>query len=115
MNSSTGETLICENEKPLMIVKIKLLTGREIEIDILPDDTVLSLKRKIQEEEFFPPAQQKLVYAGKVMAGDNDKLATYGIAPNSVVHMIVALRGGQVQMRGALPEHLPSPQNRGCA
>lgn len=77
-----------------MIVKIKLLTGREIEVDALPDDTVLSLKQKIQKEESFPPAQQKLVYAGKVMANDDDKLSDYRIAPNSVVHMIVALRGG---------------------
>lgn len=77
-----------------MIVKIKLLTGREIEVDVLPDDTVLSLKHRIQEVESFPPAQQKLVYAGKVMTNDDDKLSDYWIVPNSVVHMIVALRGG---------------------
>lgn len=77
-----------------MIVKIKLLTGREIKIETLPDEKVISLKQKIQEEEFFPPVQQKLVYGGKVLANDEDTLSLHGITSNSVIHMVVALRGG---------------------
>ena len=77
-----------------MMVKIKLLTGREIEVEISAGETVASLKKKIQIEEFFPPEQQKLVYAGKVMTDDGELLSSYEVAPNSVIHMIVALRGG---------------------
>lgn len=86
-----GKSLL---EAPAMAVKIKLLTGREIEIETSPGETVGSLKQKIQQEEFFPPEQQKLVYAGRVMGNNSDLLSSYEIAPNSVIHMIVALRGG---------------------
>lgn len=77
-----------------MLIKIKLLTGREIKIDVSSDEKVISLKQKIQEEEFFPPTQQKLVYGGKVLTNDEDSLSSHGITSNSVIHMIVALRGG---------------------
>lgn len=47
-----------------MTVKVKTLTGREIEIDIEPTDTVERIKERVEEKEGIPPIQQRLIFAG---------------------------------------------------
>ncbi|CBJ30130.1 Ubiquitin family protein [Ectocarpus siliculosus] len=37
---------------------------------MVPSNTVLDLKRKVQEEEGIPPDQQKAVFAGKLLEND---------------------------------------------
>jgi ubiquitin-like protein Nedd8 len=44
-----------------MIVKVKTLTGKQIEIDIEPDDKVSQLKERVEEKEGIPPAQQRFL------------------------------------------------------
>lgn len=48
-----------------MTVKVKTLTGREIEIDIEPTDTVERIKERVEEKEGIPPIQQRLIFAGE--------------------------------------------------
>ena len=50
-----------------MIIKVKTLTGKQIEIDIEPTDTVLQIKGRVEEKEGIPPAQQRLIFGGKQM------------------------------------------------
>jgi ubiquitin-like protein Nedd8 len=45
---------------------VKTLTGKEIEIDIEPNDTVKRIKERVQEKEGIPPEQQRLIYSGVV-------------------------------------------------
>lgn len=45
---------------------MKTLTGKEIEIDIEPNDTVKRIKERVQEKEGIPPEQQRLIYSGVV-------------------------------------------------
>ena len=47
-----------------MTIKVKTLTGREIEIDIEPTDTVERIKERVEEKEGIPPIQQRLIFAG---------------------------------------------------
>eukprot|EP00892_Ulva_mutabilis_P012792 jgi/Ulvmu1/9886/UM057_0042.1 len=76
-----------------MTVKVKTLTGREIEIDIEPTDTVERIKERVEEKEGIPPIQQRLIFAGKQM--NDDKTAKeYNIEGGSVLHLVLALRGG---------------------
>lgn len=54
-----------------MMIKVKTLTGKEVEIDIEPSDTVLRIKERVEEKEGIPPVQQRWVLAvlGRVCVG----------------------------------------------
>jgi hypothetical protein len=40
-------------------LQVKTLTGKEIEIDIEPNDTVQRIKERVEEKEGIPPVQQR--------------------------------------------------------
>ena len=42
-----------------MMIKVKTLTGKEIEIDIEPNDTIERIKERVEEKEGIPPIQQR--------------------------------------------------------
>lgn len=74
-------------------IKVKTLTGKEVEIDIEPHDTIERIKQRVEEKEGIPPIQQRLIYGGKQM--NDDKTAReYNIEGGSVLHLVLALRGG---------------------
>lgn len=76
-----------------MLIKVKTLTGKEIEIDIEPTDKVERIKERVEEKEGIPPAQQRLIFSGKQM--NDDKTASeYKVTGGSVLHLVLALRGG---------------------
>ena len=75
------------------IIKVRTLTGKEIEIDIDLTDTMQRVKERVEEKEGIPPVQQRLIFAGKQM--NDDKTAKdYNIEGGSVLHLVLALRGG---------------------
>uniref|UniRef100_A0A915CLH7 Ubiquitin-like protein NEDD8 n=1 Tax=Ditylenchus dipsaci TaxID=166011 RepID=A0A915CLH7_9BILA len=76
-----------------MLIKVKTLTGKEIELDIEPTDRVDRIKEKVEEKEGIPPPQQRLIFAGKQM-NDDKTAAEYKVAGGSVLHLVLALRGG---------------------
>ncbi|KAJ6412450.1 hypothetical protein OIU84_005493 [Salix udensis] len=75
------------------MIKVKTLTGKEIEIDIEPNDTIDRIKERVEEKEGIPPVQQRLIYAGKQL-GDDKTARDYNIEGGSVLHLVLALRGG---------------------
>jgi len=103
-----------------MLIKVKTLTGKEIEIDIEPTDKVsLSclcgftgrllvdrdlvlplqverIKERVEEKEGIPPPQQRLIFSGKQM-NDEKTAADYKVQGGSVLHLVLALRGGKQQ------------------
>lgn len=111
--------LECCSLKGGMMIKVKTLTGKEIEIDIEPSDTVERIKERVEEKEGIPPVQQRyvvvllfhqasinvwivsrdvyncrLIFAGKQM--NDDKMAKeYHVEGGSVLHLVLALRGGR--------------------
>ncbi|KAJ6938955.1 hypothetical protein NC651_005407 [Populus alba x Populus x berolinensis] len=74
------------------MIKVKTLTGKEIEIDIEPTDTIDRIKEQVEEKEGIPPVQQRLIYAGKQL-GDDKTARDYNIEGGSVLHPVLALRG----------------------
>ena len=116
------------------MIKVKTLTGKEIEIDIEPSDTIERIKERVEEKEGIPPVQQRcgtpvacaldsrlshteprlaivwvplplpsptatpspprsLIFGGKQM--NDEKLAKeYNVEGGSVLHLVLALRGG---------------------
>jgi len=76
-----------------MLIKVKTLTGKEIEIDIEPLDKVERIKERVEEKEGIPPPQQRLIFSGKQM-NDEKTAADYKVQGGSVLHLVLALRGG---------------------
>lgn len=80
-----------------MNLKLKSLTGKDKIITIDASSTVNELKQKIEEYEMIPPSQQRLICAGKVLVQGEKTLQQYKIASNSVIHFVLALKGGNKQ------------------
>ncbi|KAJ2485240.1 hypothetical protein IWW37_005997 [Coemansia sp. RSA 2050] len=61
---------------------------------IKTDIKVLEIKQAIEEKEGIPPAQQRLIYGGVQMSDDKYAIRDYKIEGGSVLHLVLALRGG---------------------
>lgn len=76
-----------------MLVKVKLLTGTQTEIDIDSTDTIARIKERVEEKDGIDPRQQRLIFGGKQLA-DDKRADEYNIEGGSVLHLVIALRGG---------------------
>ncbi|AXA50779.1 ubiquitin-like protein Nedd8 [Malassezia restricta] len=76
-----------------MLIKVKTLTGKEIELHVESTDKILRIKERVEEKEGIPPAQQRLIFGGKQMA-DDKVVKDYGIEGGTVLHLVLSLRGG---------------------
>lgn len=65
----------------------------QIEIDIEPTDKVERIKERVEEKEGIPPQQQRLIFSGKQM-NDEKTAQDYKVQGGSVLHLVLALRGG---------------------
>lgn len=64
-------------------------------MDIEPSDTIERIKERVEEKEGIPPVQQRLIYAGKALTDDKEA-REYNIEGGSVLHLVLALRGGSM-------------------
>lgn len=80
-----------------MQVFVKTLTGKTISVDCEPDESIESLKAKINEKEGIPPEEQRIIFGGKQL--DSLKsLSDYDIEEDSTVHLVLRLRGGLLRL-----------------
>ncbi|KAF4974186.1 hypothetical protein FZEAL_8891 [Fusarium zealandicum] len=98
-----------------MLIKVRTLTGKEIELDIEMDykvrklaprmettagsasdgySKVSQIKEKVEEKEGIPPVQQRLIHGGKQMT-DDKTAAEYNLVAGDTLHLVLALRGGR--------------------
>lgn len=76
-----------------MLIKVKTLTGAEINLNMEPSDKVIRIKELIEEKEGIPLSQQRVIFAGKNM-NDDKTLEDYKIESGHTVYLVLALRGG---------------------
>lgn len=74
-------------------ISVKTLTGNTFRLPICDNDTIETLKLKVQDHESIPPDQQRLCYAGYQLE-DGRTLSDYNICDGAVLHLVLRLRGG---------------------
>ena len=72
---------------------VRTLTGKQHCIACDPSDTIEELKLRFQEVDGTPPEQQRLICAGRQLQ-DGRTLSFYNIQKESVLALILPLRGG---------------------
>eukprot|EP01101_Sappina_pedata_P009034 TRINITY_DN513_c0_g2_i1.p1 TRINITY_DN513_c0_g2~~TRINITY_DN513_c0_g2_i1.p1 ORF type:complete len:173 (+),score=38.02 TRINITY_DN513_c0_g2_i1:30-521(+) len=80
-----------------MHVHINILTGRGFDLQVELLDSVLDLKKKIQEAEDIPSKFQRLSFGNRELS-DNNTLADYNIQHGSNIHMVTRVQGGPMRV-----------------
>jgi|GEM_PF-2508941 hypothetical protein len=76
-----------------MQVFAKALTGATYTVSCVLDQTILKLKRLIEERSGIPPEQMMLIHHGNYLV-DSKTLKYYDIDDEDYVHIVLRLRGG---------------------
>ena len=89
-------SLSCPRLVSRMNIFVNTLTGKSIHLVVEPDDTIGSLKIRIQAQEGIPFGQQRLVFAGRQLE-DGRTLSAHNVLRESTLQLILRL-GNRMQI-----------------
>ena len=78
-------------KKESMVIIVRTLTGKNINLDVDPSDTIKTVKDLILKKEGIPPEHQRFIFGGKQLE-DNNTLAQYNIKNQSTIQLIFNAR-----------------------
>jgi hypothetical protein len=83
------------NIQPIRPIRLQLktVTGQLFNVTINPHHTVLDLKKQIYIQQEITFDTQRIIFQGKQLE-DPNRLCDYNIGNESVLHLVLRLRGG---------------------
>lgn len=75
-----------------MLIFVRLLINEMTSMEVELDDTVRSVKQKIEDEGGFPVGQQRLIFGGRSLP-DERTLKECKVTKDSVLRLTLAIRG----------------------
>merc|ERR1739848_507179 len=72
-------------------ISVRKVSGQELDIEMLPQNTVRDVKRTVAQHWHFPPEHQKLVIGAKVL-GDSEKLTAYCSAISEMLQITLVVQ-----------------------
>jgi hypothetical protein len=73
-------------------VRVATFSGKKIQVDVTPNETIYSVKLKVAASENIEPDMQHMICYGKVLS--NAKLISdYGITSESTIHLVLQCFG----------------------
>jgi ubiquitin len=88
-----AKTHFADQRTDHLVLCVKDLTGINSYVHCCPSDSIDNVKQKIQDKCGIPPDQQRLIYRGCQLE-DGRALSDYNITKESVLHLVLRLRGG---------------------
>ena len=79
-------------------IHVKTQTGKMITLEVVPEDTIENVKKKVFEEEGIAVECTHIVYAGKTLE-DQRTLGDYNIRRESILHLIPTRRDRVMPIR----------------
>ncbi|KEP47996.1 ubiquitin-like Rad60 SUMO-like protein [Rhizoctonia solani 123E] len=91
--AAVGDTSSGSNSEAFgtMQVFAKTFTGKTIRLLVNPEDTIETVKVKIQEKEGIQPRQQRLIFGGQRLS-DTTTVAESKIGSGDIMDLVVSLR-----------------------
>ena len=71
-----------------MQIFVKILTGKNITLDVQQSDTIETIKYKIYDKTGIYNEEQKLIFSGKQLE-DVRTLADYNVQAKSTLHLVL--------------------------
>jgi hypothetical protein len=79
-------------------ITIETLTGTSFQLKASVNDTIQSIKKKIQRLENIPISQQHLIWQSNELE-DKNTLKDYNLQDGATLKLVLTLRGGPINSR----------------